>query len=79
MAEARAEAEAMGARRMLWQILAALAEIEGQRGRMAEAENLRAQAREVIAFIADHTGTSELRASFLAQPEVHAVLEEPAE
>jgi ATP/maltotriose-dependent transcriptional regulator MalT len=76
LAEARAEAEAMGARRMLWQILAALAEIESRRGHVAEAENLRAQAREVIAFIADHAGTPELRASFLNLPDVRAVLED---
>jgi tetratricopeptide (TPR) repeat protein len=76
LAEARAEAEAMGARRMLWQILAALAEIESRRGHVAEAENLRAQAREVIAFIADHAGTPDLRTSFLNLPDVRAVLED---
>lgn len=76
---ASTDAESMGARRILWQILAALAEIESRRGHVAEAENLRAQAREVIAFIADHAGTPELCASFLTRPDVRAVLEERAE
>ncbi|MFQ5855112.1 MAG: tetratricopeptide repeat protein [Anaerolineae bacterium] len=76
LAEARAEAKVLGSRRMLWQILATLAEIEAQRGQVAEAENLRAQAREVIRFIVDHAGRPELRATFLNLPDVRAVLED---
>ena len=82
--EARAEAEALGMRRILWRILAALAEIEAGRGtlRAAEAQALRRQAREIILYIADHcpqalsTGSGQsLRASFLRLPEVRAVLD----
>jgi tetratricopeptide (TPR) repeat protein len=88
--EARAEAEALGMRRILWRILAALAEIEVGRGNTTEAHALRQQAREVILYIADHcppdpsagsgqapsagSGQS-LRASFLQLPEVRAVLD----
>jgi tetratricopeptide (TPR) repeat protein len=72
--EARAEAEALGARWWLWQILAALSRLEAQRGAAAEADNLRRQAREIIASIADHAGTPELRASFLNLSQVRMVL-----
>lgn len=67
---ARAEAEAIGSRRLLWQILAALSRLEPD---PLEAERLRKQAAEVIAFIAGHT-SAELRATFLALPVVRAVL-----
>ncbi len=73
--EARAEAEALGSRRTLWKILAALSEIEAHRGNPTEAESLRQQARKVVEFIADHAPTSELRASFLNLPQVRAVFE----
>jgi tetratricopeptide (TPR) repeat protein len=67
---ARAEAEAIGSRRLLWQILAALSRLEPD---LLEAERLRGQAGEVITFIAGHTPV-ELRATFLAWPAVRAVL-----
>jgi tetratricopeptide (TPR) repeat protein len=70
--EARAEAEALGARRILWPILAALAETEAGRGNTTAAQTLRQQARELIQYIADHC-PPELRASFLSLPEVRAV------
>jgi tetratricopeptide (TPR) repeat protein len=69
LCEARAEAEAMGTRYILWQILIALSRVEEQRGNPAEAESLRRQAREVIGDIADHC-PSDLRASFLNLPDV---------
>jgi tetratricopeptide (TPR) repeat protein len=80
--EARAEAEALGSRRVLWPVLAALAEIEAGRGNTTEAQALRQQARDIIAYIADHcppdpsagSGQS-LRDSFLHLPEVQAVLD----
>jgi len=79
---ARAAAEALGARRVLWPILAALAEIEAGRGNTTEAQALRQQACEIINYIADHcppdpsagSGQS-LRDSFLHLPEVQAVLD----
>ncbi len=40
----------------------------------AEARRLHEHAREIINYIADHTPTLELRASFLHLPEVRAVI-----
>jgi hypothetical protein len=61
--QARAEAEAFGCRRMLWQILLATAALEDD---PARAGALRAQAREVIDFIAAHA-PPDLRAEFIQQ------------
>lgn len=58
--QARAEADQIGSRWLLWQIHAALGE--------------RAQAREHIEYIAAHA-PPELRESFLAKPQVHAVIQ----
>jgi hypothetical protein len=59
---------------MLWQILGAMSRIQAERGNPAEARALRAQAREILEFIADHT-PPDLRASFLNQPDARAVLD----
>jgi len=72
--EARAEAEAIGARRILWQIMLTLSDLEALHGHHAEAESLRQQAREIIGYIADHTGSPELRASFLGLPDVQRAM-----
>jgi tetratricopeptide (TPR) repeat protein len=74
LVEARAEAEALGARRILWRILFALGQIEAGRGHAAEAQALREQARTTVEAIANHIGAAELRTSFLNQPPVQAVL-----
>jgi tetratricopeptide (TPR) repeat protein len=79
LSEARAEAEALGIRRDLWRILAALSDPrldrgEAGRGHADEAQTLRQQARDVITYITDHC-PSDLRASFLSLPEVRAVLD----
>ncbi|HET7087628.1 MAG TPA: hypothetical protein VFL17_03160 [Anaerolineae bacterium] len=74
--EARAEAEAIGSRRTLWRILLAVSEIESRRGRHAEAQSRRRQAREIVEFIADHTGSPELRESFLNLRDVRDVMGE---
>jgi tetratricopeptide (TPR) repeat protein len=60
--QARLAAEAIGSRRLLWQILAAMAEIESDHEKSAA---LKTQARETIQFIADHITSDELRSSFL--------------
>ncbi|MCB0223227.1 MAG: AAA family ATPase [Anaerolineae bacterium] len=70
--EARAEAEAIGSRRMLWPILFALSQLEPD---PVAAQDLRRQAQDTIDYIADHIGDADLRASFLATPQVQAVLE----
>lgn len=67
--EAQTEAETIGSRRMLWQILATLAELETD---PTEAERLRRQTREIVKYIADHT-PADWRDSFLALPKVQAV------
>ncbi len=68
--QARSEAETLGSRRNLWQILLALAETTDDQ---AEAAALRAQAGEIVAFIAEHAGSSDLRAAFLDLPQVQAL------
>jgi DNA-binding SARP family transcriptional activator len=70
--EARAEAEAMGSRWMLWRILHALSQLEVS---SIQAELLRQQAQEIVEHIAEHIQEAALRASFLNLPEVRAVLE----
>ena len=70
--EARAEAETIGSRRMLWQILLALSKVETD---PAEADNLRQQARETVEYIANHIDQDDLRQSFLNLPDVQAALD----
>jgi tetratricopeptide (TPR) repeat protein len=70
---ARAEAEALGSRRLLWPILAALAEIASARGQV-EATSLRQQAREIVNYIAARAPTPALRQSFLASAGVQSLL-----
>ncbi|MEJ2554840.1 MAG: hypothetical protein P8186_01130, partial [Anaerolineae bacterium] len=70
--EARAEAEAMNARRPLWPILFSLSQLETD---LTKAEHLRQQSQQIVEYIAVHTPTPELRASFLALPDVVAVFE----
>jgi tetratricopeptide (TPR) repeat protein len=70
---ALAEAERLGARRVLWPILAALAEIAAARGQ-AEAAPLRQRARQIVDYIAAHAPTPALRQSFLARQDVQGLL-----
>ncbi len=64
-------AEVLGSRRLLWQILAALAGVEPD---IEKATALKAQAREVIQFIADHINGDELRSQFLHSEGISALL-----
>jgi tetratricopeptide (TPR) repeat protein len=73
LTEARVEAENTNARWIVWRILAELADIESERGQIEQARALRAQAREIIEYIAAHT-PPELRASFLNVPDVRALM-----
>ena len=75
LAAARAEAEALGSRRTLWAILAALADLAAEQGQAPEAQTLRQQAADVIFFIAAHAGADELARSFLNRPPVRQVLQ----
>jgi predicted ATPase len=70
--EARAEAEAIGSRWMLWQISFVLSQLETD---PIEAKHLRRQAGEMIEYIADHIDDLELRTSFLDLPHVRVIFE----
>ena len=74
--EAQAIAGETEARRMLWLILWKLSQLEAATGNTDEAERLRRQARKIVAYIADHAGSAELRTSFLALPEVQTITAE---
>ncbi len=68
---ARLAAEALGSRRQLWQIFAALAGIESDD---VESAVLKSHARENIQFIADHIASDELRSLFLQSEGVSALM-----
>jgi class 3 adenylate cyclase/tetratricopeptide (TPR) repeat protein len=74
LVEARAEAEALQARRVLWRVLAELGQVAADEGDTGTAAALRQQARDVVAYIGDRAGTPELRALFLARPDVQALM-----
>ncbi len=68
---ARLAAETIGSRRLLWQILAALAEAEPDQQKAAA---WKAQGRETVQFITDHMASDESRSLFLQLPDVRALL-----
>lgn len=72
--QARKEAEGVGSKRMLWQILAEFSEVERRRGNGNEAEALRTRARDIVENIAAQT-PEDLRQGFLSLPDVRAVRE----
>ena len=69
--EAKGVAESVGARASLWPVLILLSELEDD---PAAAEQLRQQAKEIVETIAGKIGDENLRASFLAQPQVRESL-----
>jgi len=75
LTEARMVATRLGCRRMLWRILVDLGNIAELSGHIEEAQNARAEAREIIAYIADHCGSDKIRMSFLSQVDVRRLLE----
>ena len=70
--KARETAEAQEERAVLWQILVSLAEVEEACGDAQAADRLRAEAREVVAYIVEHAG--ELRETFLERPQIQSLL-----
>jgi len=70
---ARDQAKEQGSRWSLWKILGALSTIERRRGNIEEAERDLTEARENIAYIAEHIGDPKLREKFLQQLEVMKV------
>jgi hypothetical protein len=73
--KAQTEAQAMGSRWWLWQILARLGELEVKADEFGAAKELREQACQIALDIADRTGSEQLSESFLAKPEVRRLLE----
>ena len=73
LTQARRQAEAMHLRYRLWPILFQLLEMEMERGDAAQIERVRGQAREVIAYIANHA-PAPYRESFLNLPDVRIVM-----
>jgi len=71
---ARVGAERLGARRLLWPILAELAEIASARGQ-AEARSLRQAAWQLVDYIASRAPTPALRQSFLSRADVQGLLQ----
>jgi tetratricopeptide (TPR) repeat protein len=72
--EAQAIVEETGARRIGWHVLWELSRLEAAFNRPDAARHYRQQARKVVQYIADHAGSGELQASFLALPEVDELL-----
>ena len=72
---AQAEAEALGSRRKLWQVLAERARQAEADGAQADAAALWREAGEIVDYIAAHAGPAELAESFRARREVREVLE----
>lgn len=73
--EAQREAEQIGSRRMLWQILYAQSQLELRQGNRSGAESLLAQARYIVGYIVEHLQQAELSESFLRLPTVHRIME----
>ncbi len=63
----------MGARRGAWRAWAALAAALNAQGRADEGHAALGRARQEIDFIAENAGSAELRASFLAMPDVRRI------
>lgn len=63
--QARQLAQSLGAKKVLWQILDALAAAAGRQGQAAEAQALRRESEAVKAFIAGNIADDHLRHSFL--------------
>jgi tetratricopeptide (TPR) repeat protein len=71
--EARSEAEALGCRRVLWEILRELSRVLASSGDPTEAAGARAEAARLVRQIAESIDDPRLRTSFLGRPDVHAV------
>ena len=71
----RQQAEAGGGRFALWKILALLGQLEAESGNAVEAEDYNRKAYAILLKIIDHIDRADLRQSFMALPEVQAVLD----
>ena len=73
--EARLIAEKLGSRRTLWQIDHQIGQLEDRIGNRAAAETYYRQSRDILHQIVEYIPSDVLRESFLARPEVKAVLD----
>ena len=71
--EARSEAEVLGCRRVLWEILRELSRVLASSGDPTEAAGARAEAARLVRQIAESIDDPGLRTSFLGRPDVHAL------
>ncbi|MCH7662861.1 MAG: AAA family ATPase, partial [Chloroflexi bacterium] len=74
--QARDQSETTNSKRILWQILGTLAEVESQLGHNIRAKKFQKQAQQVIEFVADNTVSQDLSKTFLNSPKVLAIMEE---
>jgi DNA-binding SARP family transcriptional activator len=72
LVEARRAAEAIGSRRTLWRVLHLLGETHPER---AEGERLLRRAKRLVCTIAGYIPSADLRAGFLATPEVRSLMD----
>jgi len=72
--EALAEAESRDARRALCQVLPALAALSERRGDPDQAKELRSRARDAVEYIADRTGSEEMRAMFMNSAKIKELM-----
>lgn len=79
---ARSMCESFGIRRLLWEILADLADLELSMGNTESAATLSTQAAEIVGYIRDHIDDPGMRNSYLNIPRISKILsaaEQPAE
>jgi predicted ATPase len=69
--QARSEAERLGSRRLLWQIIAILAEVESDKELSGR---LKAESQEIVQYITNRITRQDLREAFLRYAAVSAVL-----
>jgi len=76
LSRAKATASALGARRILWQILASLASVEDARGHAVSSARTRGEARLIVAGIEDSLRPLGLAERFRAQDAVRDLMGE---
>ena len=74
LTQAHTIASNLGASRIVWRILATLAEVENERGNAELAVELSHEAFTTLGYIIKHIPNGELRTSFVALPEVRQLL-----
>jgi tetratricopeptide (TPR) repeat protein len=72
--QTRSEAESMGAKRILWQVLVTLARLEEERQNFERADRLRREALTIVERIAATLKERGLEASFLRLPQVQTLV-----